>query len=130
MKLLSLMAAAVFLVSPASAQQVDWASVPRVEVRIASNRYYPATINLAAGQPVVLRLRNISRDTHVFSSRKFFGAARLRPEDRVVVTGGAVDLEGRETREVGLIPAHGRYPVQCTQQFHEPWGEKGLILVQ
>lgn len=130
MKLLSLIAAAGLLVSPAAAQNVDWGDAPRVEIRILGNRYDPATVRLAAGQPVVLRIHNLSRDSHVFSARGFFDAALVRPEDRSVVTGGAVDLEGRETREVALVPVVGRFAVRCSQQYHETLGEKGAIFVE
>ena len=130
MKLLSLIAAAGLLVSPAAAQNVDWGGAPRVEIRISGNRYHPATVRLAAGQPVVLRIHNLSRDSHVFSARGFFDAALVRPEDRSVVTGGAIDLEGREAREVALVPAAGRYEARCSQQYHETLGEKGVILVE
>lgn len=130
MKLLSLTAAAALLASPGAAQDIDWRDVPRKEISISGNRYNPATIRLGAGQPVVLRIHNVSRDSHVFSARDFFAAAIVRLEDRSVVTGGAVDLEARETREIGLVPAAGRFAVRCSQQYHETLGERGAILVE
>lgn len=130
MRRLLLVPALAALAIPAAAQAPDWRDIPRIELRIGGSRYYPATVQLAAGEPIVLRVTNLSDDTHVISARQFFDAAVVRPEDRSVVAGGAIDLEGRESRELALVPAAGRYELTCSQQWHEMMGEKAEIIVQ
>ncbi len=119
----------LLLAAPAAAQDVDWSQVPRVEIVLANFEFSPAEIHLKAGRPVVLLLRNASPNTHAFSSRAFFKAADVRPADRRMVAGGAIDLAGGEIREVAIVPRAGRYRVVCTQQYHETLGMTAAILV-
>ena len=111
---------------PASAQ-TDWSRVPRVDVLLSSFDYDPDTIRLRAGQPVVLRLRNSGGGGHNFAAPAFFAAARVAggPVDR-----GAVEVGGRRTVEVRLIPAAGRYRLRCTHTLHSAFGMRGEIVVE
>lgn len=128
MGIFALLALAIAAAAPAPAG-IDWGNAPQVEIRIASNGYYPDELRLKAGEPVVLRIRNLTRDTHIFSARQFFEAAALRREDSGVVAGGAIDIEGEETRVIGLVPSAGTYTLSCTQPYHEVLGEKARIVV-
>ena len=120
--LLPLLVAAI----PAGAQ-TDWSRVPRVDVRLSSFDYDPDTIRLRAGQPVVLRLVNSGSGGHNFSAPSFFAAAR---DVAGPVAGGAVEVGGRRTVEVRLVPAAGRYRLRCTHTFHTALGMRGTIIVE
>ena len=125
-----LLASALLFASPAAAQEIDWSKAPRVEIVLSNFSFRPGEIRLPAGQPVVLHFRNESPDTHNFTARKFFREADVRRADRRSVAGGTIDLGGREEREVALVPKAGRYPVTCTQQYHETLGMTAEVVVE
>lgn len=117
--------ALLVLAAPAAAQ-TDWSRASRIEVRLSSFDYDPETIRLRAGQPVVLRLRNVGRGAHNFSAPAFFAAASVAAGP---VGNGAVEVPGRNTVEVRLIPARGRYRLRCTHTLHTTFGMRGEIVV-
>ncbi|MBV9931475.1 MAG: cupredoxin domain-containing protein [Alphaproteobacteria bacterium] len=121
--------AAVSLAAP-SAAQPNWSQAPRVTVALSSFKFAPATIRLRAGQPVILHLQNSGSGGHDFSAPAFFKAATVRPQDKGRVEGGSVDVAGRESVDVALVPAAGTYPLRCTHAFHSMFGMKGSIVVQ
>ncbi len=116
--------------SPAAAQAPDWSRAPRVEITLSSFDYRPRAIRLRAGQPVRLHLVNRSRGGHDFTAREFFAAATVRPADRGAIGNGRIDLKGRESREIALVPRAGRYTVKCTHTFHTTLGMTGEIIVE
>lgn len=113
-----------------TAPPIDWAAAPRLEVRLANFSYAPETIRLSAGQPVVLRLANASSGGHDFTAPAFFAAAQVRAEDRAAIVDGGVEVAGRASREIGLVPSAGRYPLKCGHAFHKLLGMSGAILVE
>jgi len=115
------------LFAATAAAQPDWSRAERVEVRLSSFDYDPEVIRLRAGQPVVLRLVNSGGGGHNFSAPQFFAAAR---EVGGAVEGGAVEVPGRRTLEVRLVPAAGRYRLRCTHTFHTTLGMRGTIVVE
>ena len=120
--------AILLLLMPApAAAQTDWSRAQRVEVRLSSFDYDPEAIRLRAGQPVVLRLVNSGGGSHNFSAPSFFAAAR---DVAGPVAGGAVEVRGRQTVEVRLVPAAGRYRLRCTHIFHTTLGMRGTIVVE
>jgi plastocyanin len=121
--------AALSLTGPAAAQP-DWSHAQRVTVALSSFKFAPQTIRLRAGQPVVLRLENVGSGGHDFSAPAFFRAASVRPQDAGKLTGGSVDVGGRESVDIALVPAAGQYPLRCTHAFHSMFGMKGSIIVQ
>ena len=122
----ALAAAALGLASPA-AGQADWSHAARVEVQLASFSYTPKTIHLRAGQPVVLHLVNTASGGHDFSAREFFAAATVR--DAGAIERGSVELAGRESRDIYLVPRAGHYGLRCTHAFHKMFGMSGEIVV-
>jgi plastocyanin len=107
--------------------QPDWRDAQRVEVKLDSFSFTPSNIHLRAGQPVVLRLVNVSSGGHDFAAKEFFAAATLR--DPGAAPGGRVELGGHESRDVALVPRAGHYPLKCTHAFHKMFGMSGEIVV-
>ena len=119
----------LLLIVPASAAAQPAAVQPRtVEVRLSNFDYTPRTIRLAAGQPVVLRLVNSSGGGHNFAAPQFFAAARMI--DAGPLRNGKVEVPSRQTREVRLVPARGRYRLRCTHTLHTAFGMRGEIVVE
>jgi uncharacterized cupredoxin-like copper-binding protein len=121
--------AALALAAP-SAAQPNWGQPARVTVSLSSFKFAPQTIRLRAGQPVILHLQNTGSGGHDFSAPAFFKAAAVRPQDAGKVEGGSVDVGGRESVDVALVPRAGTYPLRCTHAFHTMFGMKGSIVVQ
>ena len=117
---LLLAAAALLAAGPAAAQPVQ-------TVTLYSYGYAPKVIYLAAGRPVTLHFVNRAGKGHDFTARRFFRSAQILSGR---VEGGEVDLRGRQSARVTLIPAAGRYPVHCGRPFHKTLGMRGTIVVQ
>lgn len=115
-----LAAAALLGAGPAAAQPVQ-------TVTLYSYGYAPQVLYLAAGRPVTLHFVNRSGKGHDFTARRFFDSARILAGR---ADGGEIDLHGRQSAQVTLIPAAGRYPVHCSHPFHKMLGMRGTIIVQ
>ena len=126
----ALLLLSLVIAAPVAAAQTDWSRAPAVEVRLSSFDYDPHTIRLRGGQPVVLRLVNASGRGHDFSAPQVFALANVNPGDRARIRRGAVEVPGRETREIHLVPQRGRYRLRCTHAFHSALGMRGEILVE
>ena len=108
------------LPAPAAAQQT-------VEVRLSSFDFAPSTINLRAGQPVVLHLVNTGNGGHNFSAPQFFAAAGGVSGP---VRGGTVEVAGHQSVDIRLTPARGSYRLRCTHTLHSTLGMRGEIIVE
>ena len=108
----------------------DWNRAMAVRVDLSSFKFAPRTIELKAGQPVLLRLVNTGSGGHDFTAREFFAAAIVRPADAARIREGAVELGSRETAEIALVPRAGRYRLRCGHAFHSTLGMKGTIVVR
>ena len=120
---LLLAAATLLAAGPAAAQPAP----PVQTVMLYSYGYAPQVLYLAAGRPVTLHFVNRSGKSHDFTARRFFHSARILAGR---ADGGEVDLRGRQSARVTLIPARGRYPVHCGHPFHKVLGMRGTIIVQ
>jgi plastocyanin len=100
-----------------------------VDVDMSNFKFAPASVDLHAGVPTVLRLRNVGGRGHSFSAPEFFAAAKLGPEAAVLVRDGRVEVAGHATVDVPLIPTAGQYPLKCTHALHSAFGMKGTIIV-
>ena len=116
-------AAALLALGPAAAQPVQ----PAQTVTLYSYGYAPQLIQLAAGRPVTLTFVNRAGKGHYFTARRFFGSARILSGR---VTDGQVDLAGRQSASVTLVPAAGRYAVHCRRPFHKMLGMRATIIVR
>ena len=117
----------LLLVAPSAAAQTDWSRAARIEVRLSSFDFDPDSIRLRAGQPVVLHLVNTGRGGHNFSAPQFFAAANVGGGP---VRNGEVEVPSRQSVEVRLIPARGRYRLRCTHTLHTTFGMRGEIVVE
>lgn len=117
------------LPAAAAAQAPDWAHAQRVEVRLSSFDFKPSTLHLRAGRPVVLHLVNTGSGGHDFTAPDFFAAAQVRPRDRRTVGKGDIDLRGRQSVDIALVPKAGTYPLKCSHAFHKTFGMTGRIVV-
>src|SRR5438270_2481413 len=121
---LRLAAAAVLSIavaSPAVGQQ------PAAQtIYVWSFNFAPKPIHLAAGQPVTLTFVNRSGASHDFTAHGFFGKARILAG---AAPGGEIDLRGRESKSITLIPAAGVYHAHRSHFFHEQLGMTDEIIV-
>jgi plastocyanin len=101
-----------------------------VTVDLANFKYTPSAIQLRAGVPTVMRFRNSSGGAHNFTAPAFFAAARMQPNAAALVRNGRVEVPGRATVELKLVPAAGKFPVKCTHTLHSAFGMKGTIFVR
>jgi uncharacterized cupredoxin-like copper-binding protein len=122
-----LVLAAAAATAPVSAQAPHAATVT---VRLTSFDFTPSTIRLHAGQPVVLHLVNAASGGHDFSAPAFFAAARVDPGSAGRVRRGTIDVRGRGSVDVRLVPAAGRYRLRCTHFLHSTFGMTGEIVVE
>ncbi|WP_271078182.1 plastocyanin/azurin family copper-binding protein [Aurantiacibacter sp. MUD61] len=113
-----------------AAPSTDFANAPRVDVEIDSFSFEPRTLRLAAGEPVVLVLTNVSDGRHNFSAPGFFAASRIAQYDASVITDGEVEVAPGDSVELRLIPAMGGYDVDCTHFGHSLAGMTGSIVVR
>lgn len=127
----SIVAAAMILsCSPALAQVVDWATATPVTVTLSSFAYAPSAIRLPADRPVRLVLTNAGGGGHNFAAPAFFEAATIRTEDRTSIRRGTVEVRGRTSITITLVPRAGRYPLRCTHFLHSGFGMTGEIVVE
>ena len=108
----------------------EWRQSRDVEVRLSSFDIEPGEIRLRAGEPVRLRLVNVSQGDHSFSADDFFRAAQLRSRDARAVAGGSIDVPAGDVREVVLAPAAGRYSARCGNFLHWILGMRSEIIVE
>jgi plastocyanin len=78
----------------------------------------------------VLHLVNAASGGHNFAAPAFFAAARVDPRSAGAVRRGTVDVRGRSSVDVRLVPAAGRYRLRCTHMFHSTFGMNGEIVVE
>jgi len=99
-------------------------------VEMSNFKFAPAAVDLRAGAPVVLRLRNIGSGGHSFSSPAFFAAAKMEPAGSALVHNGKVEVAGHSSIDLPLTPAAGQYAFKCTHTLHASFGMKGTITVR
>ena len=116
-----LLAALFALLAPAPAQRPSV-----VQVDLSNFHIVPATIHLAAGQPVRMVFTNSSGSGHDFTAPAFFGRAVGVSGP---VSGGQVELAGHSSSKVTLTPAPGTYKAKCSHFGHRLMGMSATILV-
>lgn len=105
----------------------DGAAEQRVEM--SNFDFTPHEIHMRAGQAVTLVLANVASGGHDFSAPEFFAAARVDPADAAMIEDGEIEVPGKETRTVHLVPIAGTYRLTCTHTLHAAFGMKGIIVV-
>ena len=61
---------------------------------------------------------------------RIFAAARIEPADAALVEDGEIEVPGKSTRTVHLVPAAGTYRLTCTHTLHALLGMRGSIVVE
>jgi plastocyanin len=130
MRRLLLILSALFLATPALAQEPEWRAASEYDVLLRPWAYEPNPIRLEAGRPVKLRFVNQGQATHSFAAREFFRAARVRSGDRDVVADGHFRLAPGERRTIALVPAPGRYRVRSGNIIQRLLGMSAVIIVE
>jgi plastocyanin len=101
-----------------------------VSVNLANFSFAPNVVQLRAGVPTVLHLRNLSSGGHNFSAPAFFAASRIQPQSAAYVRKGRVEVPAGSSVDIALTPAAGQYPLKCSHAFHSAFGMKGTIIVR
>ena len=123
-------AAVLIAAAPAAAQVGQWRDAQRVEIGVSNFAFSPRVIRLRAGVPVILVLNNRNKGGHSFKAKGFFANSLVRLADRSAIDGGKVEIPSRASREIGVVPKAGRYPLMCTHLFHDVFGMTGEIIVE
>ena len=113
----------------ASAQTPDWSHPRRVDVTLSNFDFSPMSIHLRAGEAVDIHIVNSSNGGHNFSAKAFFAAASVNEQSKTAVGDGTVEIPGRGTIDIVLVPRAGRYKLRCSHTFHTAFGMKGEIIV-
>ncbi len=108
----------------------EWRQARDYEVRLSSFDIEPRTMRLRAGEPLRLRLVNISEQPHSFDADGFFAAAQLRPREAKAVRGGKVTVPPGSVREILLVPRAGRYSAHSGSLFNRVLGMTSRIIVE
>lgn len=124
----TIIALALLAAAPATAQ--EWRQAGEVEIRLSNFDIEPGAIRLKAGEPVRLRLINMTPGNYAISAREFFAAATVRQRDRRLVSGGSINVPGGEVRELVLVPARGRYALHSSNLLYRILGMRGSIEVE
>jgi plastocyanin len=101
-----------------------------VSIEMSNFKFTPNSIQLKAGAPITLHLRNASSGGHSFSAPAFFAAARIAPQSAAFVHDGVVDVPGGRAVDIALVPAAGSYKLKCTHTLHSTFGMKGTIIAR
>ncbi len=121
------LAAGLIACCPASQLAAQATAEQRVE--LSSFDFTPKEIHLHAGQAYALVLTNVASGGHDFSAPEFFAAARVEPADAALIDHGEIDIPGKSTRTIHLVPAAGTYKLTCTHTMHAMFGMRGTIVV-
>ena len=122
-----LLAASVSSHAPAVAQ---FGGATEQRVALSSFDFTPHELHLRAGRPTTLVLTNVASGGHDFSAPEFFAAARVEAGDAALIDDGEIEVPGKSTRTVHLVPAAGSYRLTCTHTLHAAFGMKGTIVVE
>ena len=121
---------ALLLAVPAAAAEPEWRSARSYDVLMKPYDYEPATIRLAAGQPVRLNFINQGEASFSFSAEDFFRAAQVRTGDAQFVLDGRIELAPGERRTIALVPVAGHYRAHSHNVYHRVMGMRAEIIVE
>ncbi|MDX1593059.1 MAG: cupredoxin domain-containing protein [Gammaproteobacteria bacterium] len=114
----------------------DWGNMKTITVEIEEHLYTPENIQLEAGQPYKLELKNIGEEKHYFTAPAFYKSIATRKVQSrdgevkapyfkalEVLVGGQLDLY--------FVPVlTGEFPVYCTIDDHREKGMEGTLVVR
>lgn len=116
----------------------DWDKMQTITVELDEHSYAPQNIELKAGQPYKLELKNRGEKKHYFTAPEFYKAIATRKVQanglgevkapyftalEVAAANGQLDLY--------FVPVtKGQYPVYCTIDDHREQGMEGMIVIE
>ena len=115
----------------------DWKTMKTVTVNLNEYEYDVESLELTAGQPYKIELKNVGEKKHYFTAPEFFKSVATRKaqvNDQAeikadyftaleVLPGGQLDLY--------VVPhKKGEYPVYCTIDDHQEQGMEETIVVK
>ncbi len=113
----------------------DWEKMQTITVELDEHSYAPQNIELKAGQPYKLELKNRGEKKHYFTAPEFYKAIATR---KVQSRDGEVKapyfkalevlVEGQ--LDIYFVPVtKGEFPVYCTIDDHREQGMEGKLTV-
>lgn len=120
---------AILCATPASAAP-EWRQARDFEVRLESFDIEPRMMRFRAGEPLRLRLVNVSGQTHSFDAEAFFARAQLRRREARLLQSGKVIVPPNQVREILLVPAPGSYRARSGSLFNRLLGMSSRIIVE
>src|SRR5688572_867210 len=99
-----LAALAAGLIACHAASQAVAQAAAEQRVELSSFDFAPQEIRLRAGRSYALVLNNVASGSHDFSAPAFFAAARVDPRDAALIDDGEVEVPGKSTRTIRLVP--------------------------
>ena len=95
-------------ISQRAEAKINWARVPKVEIRVRDGEYSPMVTRLQQGRPYVLRIRNRDDSLRVFRAKDFFernaviavGVEGVRAEHTCI---NAVSIPARQSAEIRVV---------------------------
>jgi hypothetical protein len=125
------LAALLLALLPASAVAApEWRQARDYEVRLSSFDIEPGTMHFRAGEPLRLRLVNVSGQPHSFDADGFFAAAQVRGREARAIRSGKVVVPPNDVREILLVPKAGRYSAHSGSLFNRVLGMSSRIIVE
>ncbi|MDF2638672.1 MAG: copper-binding protein [Novosphingobium lindaniclasticum] len=101
--LLSACAATRPIETHAASAATDFPHGQRVAIMLSYFRFTPSNIDLVAGKPYVLMLKDSGAGGHDFTA-EFLAAAAIAPADASQVAGRRIELVGHQTASIHVIP--------------------------
>jgi hypothetical protein len=108
----------------------EWRQARDYEVRLSSYDIEPRTMRFRAGEPLRLRLVNVSQQAHSFDAGGFFASAEVRGRESRSVRGGKVTVPPNDVREILLVPKAGRYSAHAGSLLSRVLGMSSRIIVE
>lgn len=102
--LLSACAATRPIETHAASAATDFPYAQRVAITLSYFRFTPLAIDLVAGEPHVLMLKDSGAGGHDFTAAEFLAAAAIAPADASQVAGRRIELVGHQTASIHVIP--------------------------
>ena len=123
---------------PAIVKAADWDTVQTVTVTMEEHSYEPQQLQLKAGQPYKIVLKNIGEKDHYYTAPDFFRSVAWRKlmvnkqaEIKVDYVTATEVLKKTGQLDLYIVPVtKGSYTVYCTLDDHREKGMEGMIVVE
>jgi uncharacterized cupredoxin-like copper-binding protein len=119
-------------------KKTDWKQMQTVTVELNEFGYHENRIELKAGQPYKMELKNVGEKKHYFTAPEFFKAIATRK----VQANGMGEVKAPYIIAMEMLPEGGQldlyfvpvtkgtYTVYCTIDDHRQQGMEGTLVIQ